>query len=235
MASIKTPLGDAPAIPVMLLMIGGYIAWFGVHYFKSDIKWPTDPVKSVLTGGAVTTATYQQEQQQQASLSAYVASVSGDASSAGASGAAAAAGGLTGGSGAGSSIATDAQKYIGAGYVWGGNASQIGDWDCSSFTSYVLGHDLNLPLPGGHWGDPGFPPHAHGPTTGSYALYGTQIDAAQVAAGDLVVWSTHMGIAIDGQHIVSARDPKEGVGIDSILDTTNGLGGEIVRFRRVPA
>lgn len=39
-----------PVIPVITLGIGAYLTWFGVHYWDSDTKWPTDPVKDVLTG-----------------------------------------------------------------------------------------------------------------------------------------------------------------------------------------
>lgn len=42
--------GDAPVVPVFLLGSGMYLAWFGIHYWKSDVKWPTDPVKAVLQG-----------------------------------------------------------------------------------------------------------------------------------------------------------------------------------------
>lgn len=42
-----------PAVPVILLGIGAYLAWFGVHYWGSDTKWPTGPVKAVLQGGKV--------------------------------------------------------------------------------------------------------------------------------------------------------------------------------------
>jgi Lysozyme like domain len=48
--TFSTPLGRAPVIPVVLLGIGAYLTWFGVHYFDSDTKWPTDPIKDVLTG-----------------------------------------------------------------------------------------------------------------------------------------------------------------------------------------
>lgn len=46
--TIKTPVGSAPVIPVALLTIGAYLAWFAVHYWDSDTKWPTDPLKAVL-------------------------------------------------------------------------------------------------------------------------------------------------------------------------------------------
>lgn len=48
--SIQTPVGRAPVIPVVLLGAGAYLAWFAVHYWGSDTKWPTDPVKDVLQG-----------------------------------------------------------------------------------------------------------------------------------------------------------------------------------------
>lgn len=54
--TIGTPLGSAPLIPVMLIMVGGYLAWFGVHYWRTDTKWPSDPVKSVITGKGVPAA-----------------------------------------------------------------------------------------------------------------------------------------------------------------------------------
>jgi hypothetical protein len=47
---IRTPVGTAPLIPVVLIGIGAYLCWFGIHYWDSDTKWPTDPVKAVLTG-----------------------------------------------------------------------------------------------------------------------------------------------------------------------------------------
>jgi hypothetical protein len=48
--TVKTPVGDAPVVPVMLLSFGAYLAWFAVHYWRSDTAWPTDPLKAVLTG-----------------------------------------------------------------------------------------------------------------------------------------------------------------------------------------
>jgi cell wall-associated NlpC family hydrolase len=213
----KPPGGGNPVIPIAILVIGAYITWFSVHYFKSDTKWPTDPLKAVLTGGGVPTPTYTGEQQRVGAVAGQVGKfLQGAAISPVGSNA----------------IADAAQRYIGQGYVWGGSASHPGDWDCSSFVSYVLGHDLGLPLPGGHWGDPGFPPNAHGPTTGSYLLYGGPIDQTACAAGDLVVWSSHMGIAVNNTQVCSARDPQEGVGISSIAGTTSELG-ETPQFRRV--
>lgn len=51
--AIKTPVGNAPVIPVAMIITGFYLAWFGVHYWRRDVKWPSDPVKSVLQGKGV--------------------------------------------------------------------------------------------------------------------------------------------------------------------------------------
>lgn len=217
---ITAPGGTSPVIPVALLIIGGYLSWFAIHYFKSDVKWPTDPIKSVLTGGDITTVTYTGEQQRIGAVKANLSQFAGGALNV---------------SGVGTNaVVAAAQQYVGSGYVWGGSATKVGDWDCSSFVSYVLGHDLGLPLPGGHWGDPGFPPNAHGPTTGSYLLYGSPIDRSALAAGDLVVWSSHMGIAVSNTQVISAKDPQEGVGLSSIDGTTSSLN-ETPSFRRINA
>jgi hypothetical protein len=50
---VKTPVGDAPVVPLFLLGAGMYLAWFGVHYWRSDVKYPTDPIKAVLQGKAL--------------------------------------------------------------------------------------------------------------------------------------------------------------------------------------
>lgn len=50
---VRTPIGAAPVIPVVLIGIGAYLAWFGIHYWGSDTRWPSDPVKAVLQGKAI--------------------------------------------------------------------------------------------------------------------------------------------------------------------------------------
>src|SRR6185437_10264376 len=59
-ATVSTPVGRAPVIPVVLIGVGGYLAWFAVHYWGSDTRWPTDPVKAVLQGKPIPGATGQQ-------------------------------------------------------------------------------------------------------------------------------------------------------------------------------
>jgi hypothetical protein len=48
--TVTTPAGQAPVVPVMLMVFGAYLCWFGVHYWRSDTTFPTDPLKAVLTG-----------------------------------------------------------------------------------------------------------------------------------------------------------------------------------------
>ncbi len=48
---------DTPVIPVAVVVAGAYLAWFGVHYWRTDVSWPSDPVKAVLTGKALPAAT----------------------------------------------------------------------------------------------------------------------------------------------------------------------------------
>ena len=55
--AVRTPVGDAPVIPVVVLGLGAYLAWFGVHYWRSDVKYPTDPAKAVLQGKGLPAAT----------------------------------------------------------------------------------------------------------------------------------------------------------------------------------
>jgi cell wall-associated NlpC family hydrolase len=140
---------------------------------------------------------------------------------------------VAGGSATGQAIANDALKYNGTGYHYGGPADKPGNWDCSSFVSYVLGHDLGQPLPGGSWGDPGMPPHTHGPTTTSYRGFGRAISRGEVAAGDLIVWPDHIGIAINNSTMINARSSTTGTGLSSIDGTTRYFHGTEPVYRRV--
>ena len=124
----------------------------------------------------------------------------------------------------GAAIAADAMRYVGRGYVFGGNASAPGDWDCSSFVSYVLGHDLNMPLPGGRWGQPGFPPSSHGPVVETYASWSgaVPISVGQAGAGDLVLFvgigaGGHMGIVLGPNKMISALNSQQGTLVSPIL------------------
>lgn len=196
----RTPHSGTPVLPVTITLIGAYLAWFGVHYWRSSVRWPTDPIKAVLTGKPLPDNTAD-DVVLPPSVAKGTDAIAGGAQAVGRD-----------------VIAQDAMKYNGAGYVWGGNASSIGEWDCSSFVSKVLGQDCNLSLPGGHWGDPGFPPHAHGPTTLQYMMFGTGISLADVEPGDLIVSVEHIGIAISKTQMISAESPQSGTGVANFPD-----------------
>lgn len=135
-------------------------------------------------------------------------------------------------SGATSSIATDAMRYVGAGYVWGGApAHGIGNWDCSSFVSWVIGHDLHMSIPG--YPNGSYDGTSHGPVTGQYLIWSgaKNIPRSSVQAGDLCVWQTHIGIAIDGTNMVSALNSKLGTQVSTIEG--GGPLGEVLVTRRV--
>jgi cell wall-associated NlpC family hydrolase len=219
-ATVKTPVGNAPVVPIVILGIGMYLAWFGVHYWDSDTKWPTDPLKAVLTGKSLPAPSGQTPAPDlQSVASAPIPGSSGSSS------------GLNASPTSPGNIAADALQYKGKGYVWGGPADHPGNWDCSSFVSYVLGHDLGMKLPGGgHYGDAGYPPHAHGPTTLQYLLFGTPVNLNQAQSGDLVVSSEHMGIVIGNGQMISAQDPQLGTGVASYL---SGFPGGTPHVRRV--
>ena len=231
--TINTPIGTAPVMPVMIMGVGAYLTWFGVHYWRSNTTWPSDPVKAVLTGKPVPVP-------DRSDTVAVLKNIDESAKSAAATAAAAAGGGINNAptgpaatspaSGGGDRIAAQSLKYIGAGYVFGGPADRVGNWDCSSFVSFILGHDLGLPLPGGKWGDPGFPPHAHGPATGNYMMFGKPVAASQVRKGDLIVSAEHMGIVVAPGTYMSAKTPALGTGLGLY---TKGFPGGAPVFRRV--
>ena len=132
----------------------------------------------------------------------------------------------------GQAIATDALRYQGAGYVWGGApAKGIGNWDCSSFCNWVIGHDEGLAIPlykaGSYNGS------SHGPATGVWLVWtgAVTIDTKDAAAGDLAVWETHMGIVVSNTEMISALDPSSGTQVTTFA---NGAPfGEVMVIRRL--
>lgn len=136
----------------------------------------------------------------------------------------------------GDQIASDALRYRGRGYVFGGTARAPGDWDCSSFVSYVLGHDLHLALPGGKWGGAGEPPGSHGPVVLSYSSWSGASPVSSPARGDLVCWpgagaDGHIGIVLGPNQMVSALDSSQG----TLVTPIQGYGppGITPVYRRV--
>lgn len=222
---------ESPILPIALIAIGGYLAWFGVHYWRSDTKWPTDPIKALLQGKPVPAAVVGSQAGDAVAALFAADSSGGPGAAAGGPSGGGILGGVAGIAVAGNAaIAAAALKYQGTGYQFGGRADKPGNWDCSSFVFYVLAHDLGLTVLGHKWGDPGVPPHEHGPVASAYKMIGTAVSVP--AAGDIVAWNTHVGIALDSTRIVSARTPAEGVGTSSISGTSQSIN-ETPVFRRI--
>jgi cell wall-associated NlpC family hydrolase len=134
-----------------------------------------------------------------------------------------------------SAIATDALRYQGDGYVWGGApAKGAGNWDCSSFANWVCGHDVGLPIPGYPAG--AYTGEEHGPPTTVWLVWGgletVSHNGDDAEPGDLCVWQTHMGIAIGGGQMISAQDPELGTGTSGI---NGAIPGELLFVRRYVA
>jgi cell wall-associated NlpC family hydrolase len=131
----------------------------------------------------------------------------------------------------GSAIANDALHYVGDEYVWG--ASGPYEFDCSGLVNWCLGHDLGLPIPGSNSGACS----GHGPVTGQYMVWSVAptVPASQIQAGDLVVWPTHMGIAISNTEMVSALNPSLGVAVTTIAEAAPTGEGSLMIVRRLGA
>lgn len=109
------------------------------------------------------------------------------------------------GGGLGLQIAQSAQKYLGIPYRWGG-ADPQGGFDCSGLVTWVLHHDLGIELPSDD--------HT---VTGQFLLWGgAQTIPGPPNAGDLVCWTGHIGIAIDGKRMIHAPDVGQNVTVSNI-------------------
>jgi cell wall-associated NlpC family hydrolase len=127
-------------------------------------------------------------------------------------------------------IAQLAATYVGHKYVWGGTPGSDGSggWDCSSFVNYILGVRFGLSIPGGKYNG-----LSHGPVASSYNGWNgaTTIQRSAIGAGDLCVWSTHIGIALNNSQMVSALNPSLGTLITGI--ESGGPNGESLTCRRI--
>lgn len=118
-------------------------------------------------------------------------------------------------------IVTDALRYQGAGYSFGGvPGTGIGHWDCSSFVSWVMGNDLKMAIPGYSAG--AYHGQVHGPVVLDYATWsGAVTHSGAPNRGDLCVWpgvgaTGHIGIATDGSHMISALNSSMGTVVTPI-------------------
>lgn len=132
-------------------------------------------------------------------------------------------------------IAAAAQGSIGHPYHFGGAPGTDGKspWDCSSAVNYWTAVDCGLPIPGFPAGS--YTGSVHGPPTGSWLLWGylQHVARKDVIAGDILVYQTHMGVAISNTDMISAEDPKDSTEQSTIDGMTRSLG-EVLFCRRYP-
>ena len=117
----------------------------------------------------------------------------------------------------GQQIIGDALQYNGHKYVYGGPSNPANGWDCSSFASYVLGHDLGMLLPGGKsWTVATVSGSEHGPVASDFAntpgFTKVNSNATNNEPGDLLVWSGHVGFGAGNGGMFSAYDEQSGTG-----------------------
>jgi NlpC/P60 family len=118
-------------------------------------------------------------------------------------------------------IVTEAEKFVGAPYVYGGTSPT--GWDCSGFVQYVLTHV----------GVSGVPR-----TSEQQWSWVTKIDKSQLQPGDLVFAQFpgdnaspgHVGIYVGNGKVLSAEDPAQGTNYDTLSD----WGSAIVGYGRPP-
>lgn len=124
-------------------------------------------------------------------------------------------------------IAHSVAKYVHkVPYLWGG-ANPHGA-DCSGIVNYGFCHDLGLNIPGYRGGT--FTGRVHGPNTTVWlAWHGIkEIARAKCNTGTVVIWPTHMGVAVSPTRYVSAYDSQLGVVVLPIHG--GGPVGEVARF-----
>jgi hypothetical protein len=142
-----------------------------------------------------------------------------------------------GGNGSGGTPATDsalaniAIADIGHAYLYGGAPGTDGKhpWDCSSACNWWIGHEAGLSIP--MYPNGSYTGASHGPPTGAWLLWNgvANIHRSQIQAGDIMVWQTHMGIAISNTEMVSAIGHAEGTRRGAIAGPT----GEVLIPKRM--
>lgn len=112
-------------------------------------------------------------------------------------------------------IASFAQSFNGAPYVYGGTSPS--GWDCSGFVQYVYKHfGINLPR-----------------TSEQQYASVQHISSSQLSPGDLVFAQFpgdnaspgHVGIYLGNGKVISAQDPAQGTGISSLQSWGSAIVG----------
>lgn len=123
-----------------------------------------------------------------------------------------------------SDLASVARSYEGHAYSYGGAPGPDGSkpWDCSSFVNFCASVRLGRAIPG--YGPGQYKGTVHGPPTGSWGVWSglTSVSRSQVQADDLIVWTGHMGVAIDNNNMISALNAREGTKVTPIEGHGNG-------------
>ena len=97
----------------------------------------------------------------------------------------------------GRSIVSEASKYMGIPYRWGGTSPQTG-FDCSGFVQFIFRHTLNIKLP-------------RMPV--DMSRLGLRINREELAPGDLVFFNTrggkftHVGIYVNDSQFIHSPMP----------------------------
>lgn len=97
----------------------------------------------------------------------------------------------------GMSIVSEASKYMGIPYRWGGTSPQTG-FDCSGFVQFIFRHALNIKLP-------------RMPV--DMSRLGSRVSREELAPGDLVFFNTrggkftHVGIYVNDSQFIHAPMP----------------------------
>ena len=111
----------------------------------------------------------------------------------------------------GTEIVTEAMKYLGIPYVWGGNTPSTA-WDCSGFVLYVL-RELGIPMAKGDT-------NAHGIwTLTTSSKIDMTVDLARRIPGTLLFRKNvqgvceHVGFSDGRNNTIEARGSKYGTGV----------------------
>ena len=125
-----------------------------------------------------------------------------------------------------------ALTLIGTPYRYGGYRQSTG-WDCSWCVNNILGLRFGLLLP--EMGETPYTGKDHGPSAGQYRYwrFAETVELSAVTAGDLLVWKSHVGVALDSMYMLSALDVQYGTTVTPI----DGFGppGETLTCRHIIA
>lgn len=114
-------------------------------------------------------------------------------------------------------IAEAARKYLGTPYRWGGHAP--GGFDCSGLVTWVLARDIGLTTLYNNT-------HVHTSLWMVWDKGSRVVPRNQCAAGDLVCWAGHIGIAADNNNMIHAPDIGQVVKVSPIMGI---LGTPLIR------